>query len=169
MSFSQQEYFFAFDSFVWPQAIKLPTESLTSISNMLKIVSSWSERSIYYPLFVINSRTFDQVNQSKLKALTSSDKSNVIEYFSERNILDVLFQLLDAPKCSQQVINFLLDMIHNLVTFADFNEQKDGDELEEDDAYVHAKSLPFNLDYIKSEFKNSSSKICLNFAILLTC
>jgi hypothetical protein len=157
LSFSQQEYFFAFDSFVWPQAIKIPSESLTSVSNILKIFSSWSERPIYYPLFVVNAKSFNTVNQSKLRALTSNDKS-VIEYFSQKNILDVLFQLLDAPKCSQQVINFLLDMIHNFVTFADFNERSDKDEMEEQDAYMNTKQLPFNLDFIKSEFKDHSSE-----------
>ncbi len=49
-------------------------------------------------------------------------------------------------------------MIHNFVTFADFNERSDKDEMEEQDAYMNTKQLPFNLDFIKSEFKDHSSE-----------
>ena len=79
----------------------------------------------------------------------------MLEFFSDKSILDLLFDLIDSPKCVQIVVNFVLEMIHNLVTYADF---KEGDEKAENDDYeLNVKELPFNVDFITNEFKNSSN------------
>jgi hypothetical protein len=157
LSFSQHEYFFAFDSFVWPQALRLPIESATSVSNLLKIFASWSERSIYYPLLVLKVDNFTAVKTTVLSKLTSPSKTaavsslSLIEHFANKSVLDTLFQLLDSPKCSHLVINFIIDMIHNLVTYADFKEGGVDDE----EAETAGKELPFDVSFIRNEFKDS--------------
>ena len=124
-----------FDSFLWPQSIKTPSESLKSPNNLLKIFLLWSERSKYYPLFVLKLDDFNQIHKSLVtNILVSSERmnnQNQLEYFKSKNILDIIFELVDSNKCSQTVIDFVLDIVHNLVTFADFkHEQKDLDQNE---------------------------------------
>lgn len=159
MNFNQEEYFLIFDCFIWPQAIKLPTESIKSINNLLKIFSLWSERPKYYPLLWVKLENFDLVEPgliTNLKELNSKADKKIclMEHFKERNILDIIFELIDSAKCSQNVINYVFDMIHNLVSFADFKEEVD--ELRGDD--IKTIKLPFNLDSVYNEFIENPSK-----------
>ncbi len=165
LNFTQSEYFFVFDSFIWPQSIKLAAESQQSINNLLKIFSSWSEKSIYYPMFVIKLNNFDQVNSEYVQTLSSLyqvRKTNLLEYFKSRSVLDIVFELLDSPKCSSTVINFILDMIHNLISFADFKQEQNENSSE----VMDTKPLPFSVDHIVEEFKNTNEKD-LNFGTMM--
>ena len=150
LNFTQQEYFFVFDSFLWPQSIKTPSESLKSPNNLLKIFLLWSERSIYYPLFTLKLDDFNRIDKHlacDILALNQkSTTNNYLEYFKSKNILDILFELVDSNKCSQVVIDFVLDIVHNLVTFADFKpENKD---LNQNEPIV--LPLPFDNQYSSS-------------------
>lgn len=100
---------------------------------MLKIFNSWSERPKYYPLFVVK---FEQPAKNKV-------------------VLDVLFELIDSTKCCEKVINYVLDMIHNLVSFADFKE---------DDLIESSKVLPFDMTQFK---KPCEEDVEINFGTIL--
>jgi U3 small nucleolar RNA-associated protein 20 len=161
LNFTQQEYFFIFDSFIWPQSVKIPAESLKSVSNLLKIFSLWSERSKYYPLFVVKIADFNAIDSNLVASLEScakndSSQMNIMDYFKTKSLLDVLFELIDNAKCSQAVIDFVLEIVHNLVTFADFKiEDKQEEEMSKGDEIT--KELPFELEPYKADLKNYSS------------
>ena len=140
LNFSQNEYLFVMDSFIWPQITRVPSESLKSVSNILKIFSSWSERPLYYPLFAIKLGNFESVEQSLIQSLT-----HLYPDFKSKNILDILFELADAPKCGQNVVDYVLEIVHNLVSMADY--KKDFSE----DSEAKADPLPFDLTQIASD------------------
>lgn len=146
LNFAQNEYFFVFESFVWPLAAKLKIESLKSVNNLLKIFHLWSERSIYYPLFVLKLNDFVSITNEKLLAQNLQ--------FREKNILDILFELIDSKNCSSDVINHVVESIYNLVTYADF---KPDEPMEDADQSVQTKSLPFNFEQLTQS--ESSKKI----------
>lgn len=73
----------------------------------------------------------------------------MIEQFEKKNLLDVLFQLVDSPQCSQVVINHVIDMVFNLVSFADFVEEDDN---EDGETFV-TRRLPFKLDFVRDHFE----------------
>lgn len=166
INFNQFEYFFVFDSFLWPQSLRIPTECIKSVNNLMKIFLLWSEHSNYYPLFVIKLDNFNLVDKAIMNKLIDQGKTthnkksiNLFDYFKNKNILDVMFELIDSPKCSQPVIDHVLDIIHNLVSFADL-EKKDNDNSEE----LAPKVLPFDVDFIKQEFVNVND---LNFGTMI--
>lgn len=141
LNFSQHEYYFIFESFIWPQAQKLGTDSLKSISNLLKIFQLWSERAKYYPLFILKRDDFDLVKVE-----------GSLDIYREKNILDIVFSLVDSNKCSQLVIDYVLEMIYNLVSFADFKP-------EENTAQADTKPLPFSTDSIIENHKTDDLNI----------
>ena len=131
--------------------MKTPSESLKSPNNLLKIFLLWSERSKYYPLFVLKIEDFNQIDKNIInKILALSPKStnlHQLEYFKCKNLLDILFELVDSNKCSQLVVDFVLDIVNNLVTFADFkSEKKDHDHNESS-----VLPLPFENRYSYSQ------------------
>jgi len=85
----------------------------------------------------------------------------LVEPFKSQNILDLVFKLIDSPKCSQNVIDFVLDIVHNLVSYADF---KVSDQMDADDEVV-CKPLPFQLESSSTELSSSSEE--LNFGTLI--
>lgn len=156
MNFTPDEYYYIYETFVWPQSIRVPHESLKSVSNILKIFSTWSARPRYYPLFVVRAADFAQAGverpSNKLKKNVSAGSSPLIENFDRRNLLDVLFELVDSPQCSTVVVDFVIDMVHNMVSFADFVEEDE----EENDDYV-TRRLPFKIDFVQDQCQNESS------------
>ena len=167
MSFTQQEYFFVFDSFLWPQAVKTPNESLKSPNNLLKIFLLWSERSIYYPLFVLKLGDFNRIDNNLINNILSISKSSIqktsdhtLEQLKTKNILDILFELMDSDKCSQLVIDYVLDIVHNLVTFADFKPEKT-----DQDVGLNVQPLPFDNNYLLKKENLTFSE--LNFGTLI--
>lgn len=164
LNFTPKEYFYIYETFVWPQAIRVPHESLKSVSNMLKILSAWSTRPRYYPLLVLRSNQFfhdllghedDAVRQqSQINRMTTLAATT----FRQKSLLDILFELVDSPQCSQVVINHVIDMVHNFVSFADFVE--DESDLDHDNGFV-TRRLPFKLDFVFEQFQNDSTGIRL--------
>jgi U3 small nucleolar RNA-associated protein 20 len=152
------EYFFIFDSFVWPQTVKIPIECQQSINNLLKIFFSWSENPFYYPLLQIKANDFQQIDQNLML------KSTNAKHFENKNILDIIFELINSPKCSQPVIEHIMNMLHNLVTFADFNpnnnsmliDETTNDQLNDSETL---QPLPFDLSIIHNELKNGPISI----------
>ena len=41
---------------------------------------------------------------------------------NKKTILDYIFELIDTPKCSSTVIDFVMNIIYNFVTYGDFKE-----------------------------------------------
>ncbi len=146
------------DSFIWPLASKLASDSVRSINNLLKIFSLWSERPYYYPLFAVRTTHFDQISLESQQLLASD--SFKFKEFRERNVLDVVFELINVDKCGANVIDYVMDMVYNLVSYADFREEAQEEvkkELEEEEAtsgflsFVNTKPLPFDVEVIKSQ------------------
>ncbi len=156
MNFEQHEYFFIFDSFIWPLALKLKNESLKSVSNLLKIFHSWSERPFFYPLFAIKLESFDLVDSVFIKHLIETQFS-YYENFKTKNVLDILFELINSTNCSKIVVDYALEIVHNLVTYADFKPEEHSQNKED---YVTLE-LPFKINPIinKNCFHLDSSKI----------
>jgi hypothetical protein len=132
----------------------------------MKIFLLWSEHSNYYPLFVVKLENFSSVDKTIMSKLIEHGKTNqnkrsinLYDYFKNKNILDILFDLIDSSKCSQSVIDHVLDIVHNLVSFADL-EKKENDNSEE----IVPKVLPFDVDFIKQEFENNND---LNFGTMI--
>jgi hypothetical protein len=132
----------------------------------MKIFLLWSEHSNYYPLFVVklnNFNTLDKTTMSKLieygKTSQLKKSINLLDYFEKKNILDVMFELIDSPKCSQPVIDHVLDIVHNLVSFADL-ENKENDNSEE----LAPKVMPFDVNFIRKEFEQVND---LNFGTMI--
>lgn len=146
MNLTQDEYFYIYATFVWPQAAKIPQESLKSVSNMLKILATWSSRPRYYPLLAIRLTEFTDVDTGLVNSLKPT---SVVSSFESRNLLDVIFELVDSNQCSAVVVNHVVELVHNLVSFADF-VQDDSDDLV-------TTPLPFKLDFVLDEFKNEKS------------
>jgi hypothetical protein len=86
---------------------------------LIKLFQIWSERPRFYTLFILKSQ------ESKC-------------------ILDYLFDLVNNEKCSSKVIEQIMNMLFNFVTYSDFNE----DEYMEDDEIYDEKvqALPIKLD-----------------------
>lgn len=130
-------------------------ESIKSVSNLLKIFALWSERPYYYPLLVIKTCDFELVNSNSKELINSNEYKNKI--FGSKNVLEILFELIDSLKCSQTVIDYVMDMIYNLVSYADFKVEESMD-LEEDLANLgfmdikNTKPLPFDLVAIKNNY-----------------
>ena len=147
-----------FVSFIWPLSLKLKNESLKSVSNLLKIFSLWSERSFYYPLFVINLQSFDSIDSSFIKKSVNTN-------FQSKSILDVLFELIDTANCSKLVIDYVLDIVYNLVTFADFkpDENIENEQEHYEQGNFITKPLPFEVDNKISEYSIGFNKSSINF------
>ena len=178
VNFTQLEYLFVMDAFVWPQAYRMPVECQTSVSNLMKIFALWSERPKYFALFGLTFADFTQVDEQHTtgllaKAEAASTKQhgggvNLLEHFTARTCLDVLFALIDSPKCSALVINHVLDIVHNLVSLADFAASRmdettislsNGATDEDDDG---SRQLPFDLKCLRDTaptITNGSTKV----------
>lgn len=79
-------------------------------------------------------------------------------------MLDILFELIDSQQCSPGVINFVIEMIYNLVSYADFVEESD----ENEDSFG-TKKLPFDVGFIQDEFKTEAKgKIHSHFLLYYT-
>ena len=144
------------DSFVWPLSSKLIHESLKSVSNLLKIFYLWSERPYYYPLLVIKTSNFELINSNSKELINNNEYKNKI--FGSKNILQILFELIDSTKCSQNVIDYVMDMVYNLVTFADFKEEEKMDLKEDliDLGFMditNTKPLPFDIVGLKNKYE----------------
>jgi hypothetical protein len=118
----------------------MQSECLTSVNNLIKLFNIWSERSRFYPLFAVKPAHFPP-------ALMETSDFNAIE---AQSILGYLFELIDAPKCSQAVIDYVFGIIHNLVTYSNF------EETEEDDRKIDR--LPVQCDVDELEKNNTSLK-----------
>lgn len=159
------------DSFIWPLTSKLSSESVKSINNLLKIFSLWSERPYYYPLLAINTTHFNQIPETSSQFLTS-DKFRY-KSFEKKNVLDVVFELINQEKCASNVIEYVMDMVYNLVSFADFKEDDQEEtkrELMKDAldggffSMLNTKPLPFDVEAIKSEMNVTLIKSEMNKA-----
>lgn len=143
-----------FDTFVWPQSIRVPNESLKSVSNVLKIFSLWSERPKYYPLFVIKLQHFTQIDANLISSIRSMEEAKnigLIETYERKNLLDILFDLIDSNRCSCAVVDYVIEMVHNFVSFANFSEE---DEITHDSDFSQkTKALPFDVNFVEDEFK----------------
>ncbi len=130
---------------------------MKSVSNLLKIFSLWSDRPIYYPLFAIKCSNFDRISSDSLDFLNNSANFKH-SIFKEKNIIAILFDLIDSDKCSQAVIEYVMDIVYNLVSYADFKP-----EYYEEEEQINTKPLPFNLDVLKNQFVDSTKG---NFKLL---
>lgn len=81
----------------------------------------------FYSLFVLNASNFN--NKLKINDTIST---------ADKTILDYLFELLNTNKCSNKVVYHIVDIIHNLVTYSDFNEM--------DNEGIIVKILPVKLN-----------------------
>ena len=93
--------------------------------------------------------------------------NNQIDVFKNKNILDILFELCDSPKCAQVVVDYVLDIVHNLVTFADFKAEPNShmDESKEGDVTsVVVQALPFDVKSFRAENRTFNE---LNFGTLI--
>lgn len=156
------------DSFIWPLTSKLKHEAVKSVSNLLKIFGMWSERPYYYPLFAIRTCHFNNVTCESSRFIADSGSYKQC-LFGDKTVLDMLFELIDNDKCSQQVIDFVMDMVYNLVSFADFKEEEqEKQQAELTDAVaagffnlMNTKPLPFDADAIKAQFDLTITKSAL--------
>lgn len=129
----------------------------------MKIFQLWSERSFYYPLFAVKLDDFNLVPASLMSQMSSS---STFEIFKSKNLLDMLFELVDSPKCAQGVVDFVLELVHNLVIYAD---HKPGEEEQEDAGAATAilnsqkvTALPFDLTklgYTKADQENEETNL----------
>ncbi len=155
LDFTQQEYFFIYESFIWPQTSRLSLDCVKNVNNLMKIFLLWSERPNYYPLFVLKLDDFKQIDNNSINY-------ELLKPFKSQNILDLVFKLIDSPKCSQNVVDFVLDIVHNLVSFADF---KSSEQIDDDEELV-CKPLPFQIEYsLHADLRSSSEE--LNFGTLI--
>ena len=132
---------------------------MNSVSNLLKIYSLWSDRPFYYALFAIRSIDFNAVPVRSVEFLSSNNyKYNA---FNAKNVLDVLFDLINSTKCTQVVIDHVMEIVYNLVSYADFKAEQ-VDEANQDLLVgfnlVNTKPLPFDLDAIKNQYNNNDSE-----------
>lgn len=126
----------------------------------MKIFSLWSERSIYYPLFTIKLEQFNLISTDLVKQL-SEKQSNIYENMKSRNFLDILFELVDSNNCSRIVIDYVIEIVHNLVTFADYKPE----QLNDDETII-TKALPFEFNNINENgLAYDSSKFKPNLKI----
>ena len=76
-------------------------------------------------------------------------------------MLDVLFDLINSAKCTQVVIDHVMEIVYNLVSYADFKAEQ-VDEANQDLLVgfnlVNTKPLPFDLDAIKNQYNNNDSE-----------
>lgn len=126
----------------------------------MKIFQLWSERSFYYPLFAVKLDDFNLVPASLMSQMSSS---STFEIFKSKNLLDMLFELVDSPKCAQGVVDFVLELVHNLVIYAD---HKPGEVEQEDAAAIlnsqKVTALPFDLTklgYTKADQENEETNL----------
>ncbi len=121
------------DSFIWPLTAKLKHEAVRSVSNLLRIFGLWSERPYYYPLFAVRTCHFDGVTP-RSRELIAEGGAYRQSVFAAKTVLDVLFELVDDGRCAPQVVDFVMDMVYNFVSLADFREEereRQRDELNE--------------------------------------
>ncbi|KAA0192866.1 hypothetical protein HAZT_HAZT008254 [Hyalella azteca] len=91
-NWSQDELEAVFKCVVWPSLIQLPTEGVINVHPVLKLFSKWSENEYLHPLFIKHHP--DDVTLSPLP---------------------YIFSLATEPKCRVGVINFILNIVHNLI------------------------------------------------------
>lgn len=78
-----------------------------------------------------------------------------------RNFLDILFELVDSNNCSRIVIDYVIEIVHNLVTFADYKPE----QLNDDETII-TKALPFEFNNINENgLAYDSSKFKPNLKI----
>ena len=65
--------------------------------------------------------------------------------------MDVLFELIDSTNCSKAVIDYALEIVYNLVTYADFKPE----EQSQDETECATIALPF-------EINNMMKSSCFN-------
>jgi hypothetical protein len=132
------------------------------VSNILKIFFLWSERTKYYPLFALKLSDFTSDSSQRFildlkRAEQDNGEANVftLACFEKSNLLDILFQLIDSAKCSETVIDYVVEIIYNFVSFADFKP-------DERDELVKSECLPFDLTHLNEQFKDEKGilKIC---------
>ncbi|XP_023930047.1 small subunit processome component 20 homolog [Lingula anatina] len=109
-SFSWRDIDAVFEAVVWPQVERLPHESLSHPTPLLKLICAWSQSVRYLPLL--------GKHQSGSKQLTP---------------LKYVFQLLVAPTASSTVTNMIVDIIEHLLTL----EEKDEEEEEMEGMVKH--------------------------------
>ncbi|KAF2355578.1 Down-regulated-in-metastasis protein [Trinorchestia longiramus] len=91
-SWSSDELEALFKCAVWPSLAKLPTEGVINIHPLLKLFNKWSENEYLHPLFIKH-----HSDNEKLSALP------------------LVFSLATEPKCRVAVINYILNIVHNLM------------------------------------------------------
>ena len=136
--YTEEELFNTFSTYIWPNMEKMKSECLSSTNNLMKMMMVWSERPRFYPLLVVKSANFSQATQPQ----------------SEKTILDYLFELIDSRECSDSVINFVMNFVYNLVSFADFKDNS----MEIDDVETVA-ALPVKLNIDLSYDTTLASKL----------
>ena len=92
--YSNDEIEAVFETVVWNNLPKLSSESLIHIHPLLKLFELWSENERCHSLFL--------KHHPDQKTLTP---------------LPYLFCLIEEPKCKMAVINFILKIVYNLMTF----------------------------------------------------
>uniref|UniRef100_A0A8C4RVF6 UTP20 small subunit processome component n=1 Tax=Erpetoichthys calabaricus TaxID=27687 RepID=A0A8C4RVF6_ERPCA len=96
-SFTSEEIDAVFQAVIWPQIIRLPSESCYSPTPVLKLIHVWSTNSRYFPL----------LGKQKIGESTC-------------DILFNVFALLSAKKVTQSTINVVIDIAELLLTTPDF-------------------------------------------------
>ena len=107
IDYDVEELCSTFTSYILPQIPKLQTDCLKSVNNLIRLFLVWSEQPRFYSLFVF-------------KPDDSTPKC----------ILDYLFDLMNNAKCSSKVIDQLMNLIFNLVTYSDFDENENKMEVD---------------------------------------
>ena len=85
-----------FNAVVWPSLSKLPEDGINNVHFLLKLFSLWSDSDKFHPLFIKHH---------------PDDK--------ELYPLHCMLKLAANPKCKLRIINYIIDIINNLIGFHD--------------------------------------------------
>ena len=118
------------------------------------IISPWVYRGFYrfYIFYSINLILY------LITPIIQNRPGTIASQFQSKNLLDILFELINVNKCTQVVIDFVMNMVFNFVSFADFVEEVQEVEKQElqqnaiDNGFfnlMNTKPLPFDVELIK--------------------
>ncbi|XP_076286265.1 small subunit processome component 20 homolog [Lasioglossum baleicum] len=138
---SKHEMDALFNTAVFPWLEKLPIEGIHSPTPLLKLFTTWSQNSRYYPLFI------------KYRA----DNKTI-------SPLPYVMRLLLGPKTHPSVINAILEMIERMVTLQDYGKRNEND-METDGALVPLTPILTNL--LETNEEALSSGVNFGSTILL--
>ncbi|XP_033113828.1 small subunit processome component 20 homolog isoform X2 [Anneissia japonica] len=108
--FSAEEINCIFEAAVWPQIARLPNESITSPTTLLKMIHKWSLNPRYFGLLA--------KHHPDDKKLT---------------VLPFVFELLKSKLTTKPVLSMVLDIVENLLVIEDFEASDNTMEIKVED------------------------------------